>query len=241
MKNKTKLYLKLTVLVIFLFSIISMVLLFAQGNPAGNKTKGSEYQSSTAIVDIEPFIIDDFEQAGLWYGVMPRDMGIIRVMKREGGPTSIKEKAPEKNKFVLGAKVKYFTPGFNWFGFKPPKPVKIPGIAKALSIWVAGRNYNHTLDIVIRNYKGKLNAIPTGRLNFMGWKELSGIIPISVPQDDFHTSSERGILFESILVKCDPKETSGTYYIYLDNLKARTDLFMEKEDNKDPDDPSDEW
>ncbi|OHD66718.1 MAG: hypothetical protein A2096_00725 [Spirochaetes bacterium GWF1_41_5] len=201
----------------------------------------AEKNKTTAKLDIEEFLIDNFEDAGVYIGEMPRDIGIIRCMRKEGGPGTITKADPQKNKYVLGTKVQYFRTGYNWFGIYPPNELKIPGIAKKMSIWVAGRNYNHMVKIIIRNIKDGLNEVVLGKMNFLGWQQLSAPINNSIPQDDYKSFARRGVTFHSLLIQCDPMETSGSFFCYFDNFTAHTDMFMEKDENKDPDDMKDDW
>jgi hypothetical protein len=48
-----------------------------------------------------------------------------------------------------------------------------------------------------------------------------------------------GIKIDGFKIECDPEETFGTYYIYLDGLRATTDLFAEE--TRDVDDMADTW
>jgi hypothetical protein len=48
-----------------------------------------------------------------------------------------------------------------------------------------------------------------------------------------------GIKVIGFKIDCDPMEAFGSYYLYLDDLRAVADLFAE--DNRDPDDMVDSW
>jgi hypothetical protein len=48
-----------------------------------------------------------------------------------------------------------------------------------------------------------------------------------------------GIKITGFRVNVDPWEAYGSYYVYLDDVRAVTDLFAE--DNRDPDDMLDTW
>ncbi|MFC1503935.1 flagellar filament outer layer protein FlaA [Spirochaetota bacterium] len=230
---------------IALMLLIILGLALAQNPPPAtvdtSRDADIKIESTTAVVDIEDYVVDNFEDAGVWIGEMPRDMGIIRVIRKKGGPSKVTKAAQNAGEYVLGAKVKYFRTGHNWFGIYPPREKSIRGIAKVLSMWVCGRNYNHTIKIIIRDFRGNLNEISLGKINFLGWQELSAQIPSGVIQENYKLSLDRGIKFHSLLINCHPQETSGTFFIYLDNLIAKTDMFAERPENRDPDDMVDDW
>jgi hypothetical protein len=85
-----------------------------------------------------------------------------------------------------------------------------------------------------------------GALNFQGWKNMIAVIPpqqelgmSGIVQQNFHYSNISGIKVVGFRIDCDPMEAFGSYYVYLDDLRAITDLFSEN--LRDPDDPSDDW
>lgn len=200
--------------------------------------------SDTGTVEIEQVLVDDFEDAGSWQGMMARDLGIIRVQKREGGPADLTEADPDNNQYILGAKVSYFKTGPSWFALAPPREIPVAGISKGLSVWVAGRNFQHHLKAIIRDFNGDLRFTKFGKLNFPGWQKMEAAIPDSVDQYNYRLVSydrPRGILFHSLVIDCAMDETVGEYYLYLDNLEATSDMFLENPDNQIQDDPKDNW
>ncbi|HRZ89052.1 MAG TPA: flagellar filament outer layer protein FlaA, partial [Spirochaetia bacterium] len=88
--------------------------------------------------------------------------------------------------------------------------------------------------------------LTVGKLNFQGWKKLTVAIPpqnmdgkTGIIQRNFHFISRMGIKIVGFKIECDPMEAFGTYYFYMDDLRAVTDLFAE--DYRDPDDMKDTW
>ena len=140
---------------------------------------------------------------------------------------------------VLGAKVDFYRRGPHELMVSPVKPIQIEGLAKTLSVWVVGRNYNHVLKIIISDYFGQKKELTVGKLNFMGWKKLTVAIPPSIRQDEYHYSGRAGIQFHGLKIEFDMMETYGEYYVYFDDLRAWTDLFAEV--SKDADSMSDDW
>jgi hypothetical protein len=186
---------------------------------------------------IKSVTIDKMEDAGFWYATMAQDQGLIRIQTRNGNPVEKAEKDEERLKeeeekggvgeHVLGVKVKFYRRSANVFMIRPVKPLPIPGTTKSISVWVVGRNYNHVLKIMIADYFGRPREITVGKLNFSGWEKLTVAIPPRIIQSDYHFKEKEGIKFLGFKIECDPNEAFGTYYIYFDDLSAKTDLFTQ--------------
>ncbi len=142
---------------------------------------------------------------------------------------------------VLGVKVMYISRGHNWFTVSPIRPIVVEGISHSLSVFVAGRNYRHFMKARVLDFYGNDRIIPVGYLNHPGWKRLTINVPGEriIKQWDHRFMNDRGIKFNGFLVECEPSETFGTYYLYFDELRARTDIFSEQTIDKD--DMADNW
>jgi hypothetical protein len=147
----------------------------------------------------------------------------------------------EKNepRKILGVRVDYMQRGYNWFTIEPPRPINLDGQVKAFEVWVCGRNQRHELYIMILDFDKNPRYIKVGMLNFIGWKRMTAPIPYTIKQSDFRKSIRRGVTFTGFLVRCHPMETSGKYYVYLDNFSVEISRFLEE--NRDRDDPLDIW
>ncbi|WP_304223871.1 flagellar filament outer layer protein FlaA [Gracilinema caldarium] len=235
---------------IFVFILLaSAALVFAQtevGAPNPEKVGVESAQQKLKEVSV-----DKFEQAGFWISKMSSDEGFTTTRLFEGSPAGKTPIAEEKDlnipdKYVLGTRVDFLRRGFNTFTILPLRPIPIEGITKTISVWVVGRNYNHTLKIMIQDFFGREYELYMGKLNFQGWNKLTVAIPPQAPdgrngivQRDYHYNSQMGIKVTGFKVECDPMESYGSYYFYLDDLRAVTDLFAEE--NRDPDDMVDSW
>lgn len=226
---------RLSISIIMLILTVAF-LLFAQD--AAEQTDGEE-GNNFVTESMTNFLIDNFEFANTWQGAMPRDYGLVSIIRREGGPSDVVAEGEEENKYILGAKVEYFRTGYPYFSITPPRPVKIPGYTKEISVWVAGRNHNNMMSLYIYDINGKPQSIGNVPLNFVGWKNVSVQVPANVKQEDFRGQVEQGISFMGIFIKVDPKDSYGKYYIYFDNLVAKTDMYLET--YREEDDPIDNW
>ncbi|MDR1627005.1 MAG: flagellar filament outer layer protein FlaA [Spirochaetia bacterium] len=204
----------------------------------------------TAQQEFKTISVTKFEDAGYWKATISGDEGLAVGRKLEGKPADKKAIPDEEaigitdveiDDYVLGVKTMFFRRGAATISVEPTRPIQLPGIVRSLSVWVVGRNYNHVLKAVFRDFDGhrfELTSIP-GKLNFSGWKELVVPIPEEIKQRDAHYSILTGIEFLGFKIECDMAETYGSYFLYFDEMRIRTDLFSERD--RDQDDMLDAW
>jgi len=237
------------ILLIALFILIAVGMVSAQdaiGDPDPYMIGVDSAQQQLKEVSV-----DKFENEGFWISHMSSDEGYTTSKLFKGGPSG-KEPIPDEegmdipDALVLGTRVDYLRRGYNSFTVRPVRPIPIEGITKTVSVWVAGRNFNHDLVLLIQDYFGRNYEIYVGKLNFQGWKKLTVAIPPQstdgvngVIQRSYHYNNQMGIKIMGFRIDCDPLEAFGNYYIYFDDLRAVTDLFAEN--NRDPDDMADGW
>ena len=229
--------------------ILILVLLFTGGILAAQNTGGpnpGQIGINSAQQKLQEISISKFEDAGLWYGIMAGDEGIIQLRRFEGSPL---DKEPlegevaagieEPDVNVLGAKISFYKRALSSFSIRPVRPLPVEGIAKTISVWVAGRNTNHILQLEISDHFGNVAYINMGKMNFVGWKKLTVSVPPTVVQRDYHYNNKMGITIRGFNILCDLDETYGKYYFYIDDLRVVSDLFAE--DSRDEDDILDSW
>jgi hypothetical protein len=195
--------------------------------------------------------VEKFEHEGYWLSSMSSDEGYTTTRLFSGGPSGKEPLSGEEgmdipDRYVLGTRVDFLRRGHSSFTLYPVRPIPIEGITKTISVWVAGRNFNHTLTLLIQDYFGRYYELYVGKLNFQGWKKLTIAVPPQaedgvngIVQRNYHYNNQMGIRITGFRVDCDPMEAQGSYYIYFDDLRAVTDLFAEND--RDPDDMSDAW
>ncbi len=221
--------------------LLPLAALVAQDTEGIQADQIGKDQAQQELVEIS---VAKFEDAAFWGDSMPLDMGISVLRRFEGGPAAKKPIEREKNlglqdRYVLGGKVMFFKRAANEAFFFPVRPLPIEGITKTLSVWVVGRNYNHVLKAVVADYFNQRREITFGKLNFMGWKQLTAAVPPRIVQDEYHFTNQRGLKLLGFKIEFDMMESYGTYYIYFDDLRATTDLFAET--YRDKDDMPDGW
>ena len=233
-------------IVAFFFLIGSFV--FAQEIGTTDPSRIGPETGRQEIVEVS---VDRFEHEGFWQSHMSTDTGYVITRLFRGSPAG-KEPIPEEegmdipDHYVLGTRVDFLRRGHCNFMIYPVRPIPVEGITKILTMWVAGRNFNHELFVIISDYFGRYYEFSMGRLNFMGWQKMYATIPPApdiglsgVIQRSYNYSFNFGIKIMGFRVDCDPMEARGTYYIYFDDLRAHTDLFSEH--HRDPDDMVDGW
>lgn len=146
---------------------------------------------------------------------------------------------------VLGVKVEFFHRGLNSFFVKAARPIPIEGVTKTVSVWVAGRNMDHDLILLVQDYFGNNFEIYMGKLAFSGWKKMTVAIPPSldgehgIVQSSAYYGDRPGLRIVGFRIDCNPMLARGSYYIYFDDLRAVTDLY--DIENHDEDDMMDNW
>ncbi len=194
--------------------------------------------------------VDRFEREGSWNVHISPDNGVISARLFEGSPAAKEDLNDENNQEmedtrVLGIKTEFFHRGVNSFNIIAARPIAIEGVTKTVSVWVCGRNMNHDLWLLVQDYNGNRFEIWMGSLEFAGWKKLTTAIPPSpdgvhgIIQSSTYHGDKPGLRIVGFRVDCDPMEAQGTFYMYMDDLRAVTDLY--DLENKDEDDMSDLW
>jgi hypothetical protein len=234
------------------------------GSPAAQKADvgtpdAEKIGIDTAQTELKEVSVDQFEEAGFWDAAISSDEGVATSRLFAGRPSgSAAEPVADPRykgtdpqitpKFVLGVKTEFYSRGYNEIYVLAKRPIPIEGITKTITVWVAGRNYNHMLFVELKDFFGNSFELPMGKLNFSGWKKLSVAVPPQNPdgrtgivQRNFHYTSHMGLKIIGFRIDCDPEEAFGIYYVYFDDLRAVTDLFAEDETSRDKDDMADTW
>jgi hypothetical protein len=200
----------------------------------------------TAQQKLKEISLSKFEDAGFWRAAISMDLGFATARRLEGGAAAKKpipdEEAigiKEDDRYVLGVKTEFMRRGDAIISLVPSRPIGVAGIVKTFSVWVVGRNFKHTLKVMLQDFSGKKFELTVGTLNFTGWKQLIVAIPPTVQQRDPHYGILSGIKFLGFMIDCDLTETYGSYFVYLDDLRAVTDLYAEE--TRDEDDMIDAW
>ena len=229
-------------------ALLSMGMVFAQSSieEQDPETVGAD----SAMSSLREVSIDKFEREGSWAVHISPDDGVITARLFEGNP-AMKEPLEEdegkedEDTQVLGVRVDFFRRGINAFTIKSGRPLPIEGIPTTISLWVCGRNQDHDMYVLVQDYFGNNYQLYLGNLGFSGWKKLTCVVPPSpdgehgIVQSSAYYGDKPGLKVIGFRVECNPMKARGSYYMYLDDLRAVTDLY--DLENHDEDDMSDNW
>jgi hypothetical protein len=222
-------------------------MIFAQSLSDPNpETVGAD----SAMLSLREVSIDKFEREGSWYVHISPDDGVIAARLFDGSP-AMKEPLPgdedkaDEDSQVLGVRVDFFRRGRDSFTITSGRPLPIEGTVKTISVWVCGRNQNHELYVLVQDYFGRNFELYMGTLAFSGWKKLTCVVPPSpdgehgIVQSSAYYGDKPGLRIVGFRVDCNPMQARGQFYMYLDDLRAVTDLY--DLENHDEDDMNDNW
>ena len=206
--------------------------------------------ADSAMMSLREVSVDKFEREGSWNVHMSPDNGVVAARLFKGAP-AMKEPLPEDegkedlDTQVLGVRVDFIRRGVNSFNIMAGRPMPVEGTVKTVSMWVCGRNQSHDMYLLIQDYFGRNYEVYMGNLGFSGWKKLTAVIMPSpdgehgIVQSSAYYGDKPGFKILGFRVDCNPIQAKGSYYLYLDDLRAVTDLY--DLENRDEDDMLDNW
>lgn len=234
--------------------IISAVIALAVAGFAFGQTSSLSEPDPTVIgadsakQALRQISVDRFEVEGSWNAHISPDYGIISSRLFNGSPMMkepLKGEEDVEDSKVLGVKVEFFHRGINSFYITSTRPIPIEGVTKTISLWVAGRNMDHDMYVLIQDYFGNNFELYLGNLGFSGWKKLTVAVPPTpdgehgIIQQSAYNGIKPGIRILGFRVDCNPMLAKGQYYLYMDDLRVVTDLY--DIENRDEDDINDDW
>ncbi len=192
--------------------------------------------------------VDRFEVEGSWNATISPDYGVVTSRLFDGNPAlkePVKGDEQAEDTKVLGIRVDFFRRGVNSFFIRSTRPIPIEGVTKTVSVWACGRNMDHEVYLLVQDYYGNNFELYLGNLGFSGWKKMTVAIPPTpdgehgIIQQSAYNGTRPGLRIVGFRVDCNPMLARGTYYLYLDDLRAVTDLY--DVENRDEDDMMDDW
>ena len=218
-----------------ILAVIAAGFVFAQ-NSSLQEPNPETIGADSAMSALREVSIDKFEREGSWNVHISPDDGTIAGRLFEGNP-SMKEMLPEdvesnaEDSMVFGVRVDFFKRGKNSFTIMAGRPLPVEGVAKTVSVWVCGRNQDHDMYLLVQDYFGHNFELYMGDLGFTGWKKLTCVVPPSpdgehgIVQRSAYFGDKPGLKILGFRIDCNPMKARGTYYMYLDDLRAVTDLY----------------
>ncbi len=222
--------------------------MFAQESTTLARPDPTVIGNDSARQALKEVSVDRFEVEGSWNASISPDNGVIGCRLFDGSPIAkdpIKGEEDVEDTKVLGVKVEFFHRGLNSFYIRSSRPIPIEGVTKTISLWAVGRNMNHDMYVLVQDYYGNNFELYLGNLGFSGWKKMTVAVPPTpdgehgIIQQSAYDGIRPGLKIVGFRIDCNPMLARGTYYLYLDDIRATTDLY--DVENKDEDDMSDDW
>ena len=149
----------------------------------------------------------------------------IRVTKDQKASAAIRDQYPapiRNSKKYLGVKV-HGASG-DWTSIIPPKELSIADHCQSISVWVYGKNFSGELLVLLKSADGQVKRFSFGKLNFLGWRKLTVLIPKDFPQEDKFLAQPKNISI--VKFQYNPGRTgrlteSDWDYFYLDDITAK--------------------
>ena len=192
-------------------------------------------------INYETYIVDSFDNAGdvdwTWIAAGSRFVaeGYPVVKYFDGMPGSLRfiQADPNGDYKVLGIQFKFNRQGDNWVDIFPMRegeeePYEIPfrGAVTRLDMWVWGGNYMYQLEVLLRDYQGRVHSLPMGWLNYEGWRNLAVNVPSSISQASRYTGEDTSLKFVGFRIRTSPRERVDNFEVFFDQFRVLTDTYM---------------
>ena len=214
------------------------------GDPPAGKKEGDKKEERVPDFYLKVLTLENFEEAEDWRAKSTSPLGVTKTLKlvqrglivAADNPNEKPTVGPDAEQcnvnepqcanapnHILGVKTHFEDRGFDRVEISPPHEFVMKGKARQFSIWVLGRMFRHTLSIKLRDYRGRTHTLRLGRLDFFGWRKMTVTVPGWLPQSTRFSTLDKNLHFVSLFVTSDKHEVPGSFYFYVDNLKALVD------------------
>lgn len=218
----------------FVAALCAGLLLGALAFPAFAQGRGVNY---------ETYVLDSFDDAGdepwMWIAAGSRFITdgypVVKYFDGMPGGMRVMQDDPYGEYRVLGVQFKFNRQGDNWVDLIPVMPgedgedapyeIPLRGIVSRIEMWVWGAGYLYELEVLVRDYEGRVHTLPLGRLNYEGWRNLTARVPTSIPQTSRYLNDNNYLSFVAIRIRTTPRERVDDFYVFFDQLKVVTDTY----------------
>jgi hypothetical protein len=210
--------------------------------------------SEETVFNLETIVIANFDnpdstQQWIVQGSKFVDKDILKYEYVNTWPNSLFGRNVEtKDLHSLGIRAGFLRRGYNYLEIIPAikgddgklvyKPIPLKGHVLSMDIWVWGSNYNYYLEAHILDSEGIPHTLNFGNLNFVGWKNLSAKVSLSIPQAKRHLLQNEQIRLTKFVLWTRPQEKVDEFYVYFDQLKILTDTYATRFDGDELADPN---
>lgn len=203
--------------------------------PAGDESKDSEQK----LVEIS---VSKMEDTVYWRTSFPMEYGksFLKTFKNSPEDKVALANDKETDERVLATKVNFVKRGSVMLDILAYRPIRIDGYAKVVSLWVAGDASGHDLFLLANDVNGRSFQIPMGKLDFVGWKQMSIPIPTFIKQKNGIKADDIGMYVAGFRVRFDASAVVSKYQLYLDDVRALVDVYSAPV-VRNANDPYDSW
>lgn len=201
--------------------------------------------SDISSEELRAVVVEDFEQSGNWQisstpkqfksdnekAQVKNPVPILELKFLAGAPSDM---IPEKwssngkgleKKQCLGIHYQFKYPGDNSVHVIPAEPIRLPGKARGLSLWVHGRGNSYNLECWVKDYNGNVHILKFGSINYVGWRPLTVEIPAYIPQVIESYPQTKILTLERFVLRSEAMTTLEEVYVFFDQLKVLTDVY----------------
>jgi hypothetical protein len=195
---------------------------------------GAQFGQRYQMEDIRSVVLDGFENNEKnWTVTASRFTAENYPMLKpqvEGAPIALERAATEESEYVLSIRSAFTRKGYNSVYIYPEEEIVLPGNVKKLDLWVWGANYNYEMEVHVRDFRGIVHKLSLGSLAFIGWRNLSTVIPSYIPQYIRYLPSEAPLTLVRLVIWTQPTERVDDFICYIDHLKILTDMHRNRYD-----------
>ena len=208
-------------------------------------------QDNTQTLQVKSLIsFDDQAKAGGWIvqGSKFATQGFPEYKLVKTWPEAVYGRNKEnRDLFAMGIHSKFDRKGYNYIEIIPatkdssgnlvPTAIPIPGKVQRMDLWVWGSNYNYSMDVFLRDYRGIDHVLHLGSLQFVGWRDLAVTVPGSIPQSRRYIPQFQGLELTKLVIWTAPDEKVDDYWLFVDELTILTDTYHTRFDGENLADP----
>ena len=227
----------------FLGTVLGIALFFTAALVRGDESTQTIASRSLATFD-DPATADNWIVQGSKYAT--KDFPQMQLVHAWPEALYGRNKT-SKTLLALGVHGKFDRKSYNFIEIIPaakdssgklqPHGIPIPGRVKTIDMWVWGANFNYTLDVHLRDYRGIDHVLHMGSLLYAGWKDLSVTISGAIPQSRQYIPRYAGLELTKLVIWTAPDEKVDDFYFFIDEINCITDLFETRFDGEDLADP----
>ncbi|MDR0910402.1 MAG: flagellar filament outer layer protein FlaA [Spirochaetaceae bacterium] len=159
-------------------------------------------------------------------------------------PASLLGNTPSNSSdlYVLGIYGKFKSNrSYNWIDVYPtlaggdgsPATIEMRGRVKSIDIWLWNANHNFSISAYFKDHNGIVYNLPMGSIRHNGWANVKVDIPTNIPQTKETMPKLANLELVKFRILTAPNSDVKDFQIYIDEIKALSDVFETVYDGND--------